>query len=215
MRKWAILGCMALLFASIARAQDAETRKHLLHELGGPFIVYRTNVQGELKLSGDQKQKLQAKQPNYVQDTMKVFEKLNNLTAEEREQEMQSYRQKSGEKLWAVLKETLKAEQLKRFQQLELQHEGPPALFRPEIVKELKITDEQRKQFMGVIQELQKKIEPMIKEAQSSGNGQEILPRVIKIRGDYDGKIEALLSDTQKKGWKKMRGKPFDVFIDN
>ncbi|MGB8900109.1 MAG: hypothetical protein WCC90_13120 [Methylocella sp.] len=63
-RKLAILGIMVLLFASIASARDAEDHKHLLHELGGPFIVYRNNVQVELKLSDDQKQRLQERLPS-------------------------------------------------------------------------------------------------------------------------------------------------------
>ncbi len=216
MRIVTVIGSVALLFAGAAWAQDAEIRKHLLHELGGPFIVSRTNVQEELKLSDNQKQKLRKKLSDYVQETMKVVEKIDSQTAEEREQRMQAHRQKSSEKLWPFLKEILKAEQFKRLQQLELQHEGPPALMgRPEIARELKVTDEQRKQFMGVIQDMQRKIAPMIKEAQSGGNPQAIFPKVVKIRKDYDGKIETLLSGAQKIRWKEMRGKPFDVFIDN
>lgn len=216
MRKLAFLGIMVMMFAHAASAQDAEGRKHLLHMLGGPYIVYRNNVQGELRLSDDQKQSLQEKLPATLQETTRVFENLQNLQAEERKKVMQSFRQKTSEKLWTFLKQTLTAEQLKRFQQLELQHEGPVALVdRPEIVKELQITNEERHQVMAIIQELQSTIEPLIKEAKSRGNPQEILPEVIKIRGDYDGKIEAILSDAQKKQWKEMRGKPFDVFNDN
>jgi hypothetical protein len=168
-------------------------------------------VSEELKLSDDQKQKMLEKFPDYVQQTMKVFEKLQDLQAEKREKEMQSHRQKSHESLAAFLKETLKAEQLKRLQQLELRQEGAFALGRPEIGKALKLTDEQRKQFMGVVQEMQKTIEPLIKEAQSGGHPQEIGPKVMKIRKDHEGKIEAILSDSQKKQWKEMLGNPFDL----
>ena len=58
---------------------------------------------------------------------------------------------------------------------------------------------------------MQKKIEPLIKEAQSGGNPEETRPKVIKIRQDHRGKIEAILSDEQKKQWKTMLGKPFDL----
>ena len=68
---------------------------------------------------------------------------------------------------------------------------------------------------MAIIQDLQSKIEPLTKDARSGGNPKEILPKVIKICEDYDGKIEAVLTDAQRKQWKEMRGKPFDVFIDN
>jgi len=57
---------------------------------------------------------------------------------------------------------------------------------------------------MAVVQELQKKIEPLIKEAQSGGNIQELRPKIMKIREEHVGRIEALLSDAQKKQWKEM-----------
>ncbi len=80
MKKRALFGGMALLFAGItftfagrARAQDAETRKHLLHELGSPFIISRDIVQEDLKLSDSEKQKLQEKLSGVVQEARKVF----------------------------------------------------------------------------------------------------------------------------------------------
>jgi hypothetical protein len=106
----------------------------------------------------------------------------------------------------------LKDDQGKRLRQLELQQEGPFALLHSEAIgKELKITDKQRKQFMAVVQEMQKKIEPLIKEAQSGGNPEEIRPKIMKVRREHEGRIEALLSDAQKKQWKEMLGKPLDL----
>jgi hypothetical protein len=64
---------------------------------------------------------------------------------------------------------------------------------------------------MGVVGEMHKRIEPLIKEAQSGGNPQEIRPKIMKIRQDQEGKIEAILSSEQKKQWKEMLGKPFDL----
>ena len=64
---------------------------------------------------------------------------------------------------------------------------------------------------MGVVQDMQKKIEPLIKEAQSGGNPEEIRPKVMKIRKEHEAKIEAILTDVQKKQWKEMLGKPLDL----
>lgn len=65
--------------------------------------------------------------------------------------------------------------------------------------------------FMAVVQDLQKKIEPLIKEAHSGGNPEEIRPKVIKIRKEHEGKIEAILTDAQKKQWKEMLGERFTL----
>jgi hypothetical protein len=190
-----------------------EARKHVVEALGGggAFLVFLDKVQEELKLSDNQREKLLEVVPEYAQETKKVFDKIADLKPQEGEKEMQSHRQKSHDKLAALLKETLKTKQLKRLQQLELQQQGSFGLGRPEIVKELKITVEQRKQFMGIVQEMQKKIEPLIKEAQSGGNPQEIRPKMMKIRRDHESKIEAILSYAQKRQWKEMLGNPFNL----
>jgi hypothetical protein len=189
-----------------------EARKHVVEALGGgSFLVFRDRVQEELKLSREQKEQLLERVRGYAHRTKKVFDKITDLKPEEREKELQAHRQKSHEQLMAFLEVALKAEQLERLQQLALQQQGPFALGRPEIVKKLKITVEQRKQLMGVVGEMQKKIEPLMKEAQSGGDPQEIWPKVMKIRKDHEGKLEAILSEGQKKQWKKMLGKPFDL----
>ncbi len=203
------------LVCTQAAAQDIpeEARKQLAQALGGSFVVFRDKVQEDLKLSKEQKEKLEQHLQERLPDAMKFFEKINDLKGEEREKELKAYRQKAQEKLAAVLKETIKEDQRKRLRQLELQQEGPFALLHGEgaIAKDLKITDDQRKQFMAVVQDMQKKIEPLIKEAQSGGNPQEIRPKVMKIRKEHEGKIEALLTDAQKKQWKEMLGKPLNL----
>jgi hypothetical protein len=92
-----------------------------------------------------------------------------------------------------------------------LQREGLFALGNAEVIKELEITDQQRQQFFEVVQEMQKKIEPLLKEAQKGGKPEEIRPKVMKIREEHMGRIGALLSDAQKKQWQEMLGKPLDL----
>ena len=107
-----------------------------------------------------------------------------------------------------MLKETLNEGQRTRLRQLELQREG---LRDGEIWKDLQVTDEQRKQFMALIQQAQKETLPLMEELQRTGNKSDIQPKVIKIRDDLEGKLEALLTDAQKTQWKEMLGKPMDL----
>lgn len=58
---------------------------------------------------------------------------------------------------------------------------------------------------------MQNKVEPLMKEAQSGGSPREIGPKIRKIRQEQVGRIEALLSDAQKRQWKRMLGKPLDL----
>jgi Spy/CpxP family protein refolding chaperone len=187
---------------------DEEARAHFLHELAGPFFVSRGKVQEDLKLSDDQRHKLWETMTGYVQETMQV----QKLHGAERKQAMQSLRQKSYKQLEVFLKGILTPEQLKRFAELKLQYDMPMTMLRPDIVKELNITDAQRQQFITLIQEMQKAVVPLIQASRSGGNPQEILAKVTKLRLDCQGKIEALLSDAQKTQWKQTTGTPLVIW---
>ncbi len=189
-----------------------DAARMIAQELGGPFIVFRDKVQKELKLADKQEQKLREKFPDYVQETMKVLENLQDAKPQEREKAMQEHRRKSEQKLSALLKDVLNTKQQMRLFQVQLQQAGAFALMgENEAFVKLKITDEQRKQIRAVVQEMYQKIEPLMKDAQAGRNRDEILPKVMKIRREHGGRIEALLSDAQKKQWKEMLGKPLDL----
>ncbi len=122
--------------AATAPAQHVpdEVRKHVVEAMGGgSFLVFRDRVQEKLNLVDNQKQNLLANFSEYAQETKKLFDRLRDLKPDEREQQMQSHRQKYHKKLAALLQETLLPEQLQRLQQLGLQHQGPAALGRPDI----------------------------------------------------------------------------------
>lgn len=193
-------------------AQDIpeEARRAIAHNLQGPFLVFRDAVQEDLKLTDEQKEKLDEELREQLPDVMQFFQSLEGVNGDEREQKLKAFRPKVQEKLTSVLKTTLKEDQSKRLHQLELQQEGAFALWHGdvEIGKDLKITDEQRKQFMAVVLDFQKQVGPLIKEARSGGNPEEIRPKLMKIRKEHEDKLEALLTDTQKKQWKEMLGAP-------
>ena len=208
-----------LVFVGLVGAQATaqnipeKVRKDLAENLHGSVVVFREKAQEDLKLTEEQKEKLEQHLQELVADAMQFFQKLEGVKGEEREKELKAYRPKVQEKLAPVLKETLKEDQHKRLRQLELQQDGAFALLHggAAIGKDLKITDKQRRQFMAVVQDLQKKIAPLIKEAESGGDPQEIRPKVLKIRKEHEGKIEVLLTDAQKKQWQEMLGKPLDL----
>src|SRR5438067_713337 len=149
------------LLPGAARAQE---HAHMLQMLGPRFVVFREKVQDELKLTVEQKSKLNARVFDIVQETQEFFMGLQDAKPEERQKKHGEYSQKANEKLEKLLKENLTEDQIKRLRQIGLQMEGLFAIGHPDVSKELKITDEQRKQFMDVVQSMQKKTEPLIKE---------------------------------------------------
>jgi hypothetical protein len=188
-----------------------DARRQITETLGPPFLVFRDKVQEELKLSHEQKGKLEKRLQGTVQNAMQFFQKLGDKKPEEREKELHSYVEKAQENLTAFLQGLLQEEQLKRLRQVMFQREGLFAQGNGEVMKELEITDQQRQQFFEVVQQMEKKIEPLLKKAQKGGKPEEIRPKVMKIREEHMGRIGALLSDAQKKQWQEMLGKPLDL----
>lgn len=187
-----------------------QAREQLVEALGPAFMIFQNKVQGDLKLSTAQKDKLRHRLSTTLQGTMQFFQTIQGLPADERERKHAAFRQKAQEELTAFLKQTLKPEHLKRLRQLELQREGPFALGQPEVAQQLQLTDHQKKQVMAVMQELHKAIQPLGRQAESGGDPEKIRPKVLKLRQDHAAKIEALLSESQKKQWQAMLGKRLD-----
>ena len=67
--------------------------------------------------------------------------------------------------------------------QLELQREG---LRDGETWELVHLKEDQRKQLMGLIMQPHQKIQPLLEEAQKTGNLKEVQGKVIKIRDDLE-----------------------------
>lgn len=206
----------ALLLAAIVmtlmpRAAPAQEHAQFLQGLGPRFVVFREKVQDEIKLSAEQKSEVNARAFDFVQETMAFFQGLQDAKPEDRPKKHGEYIQKVNEKLDVLLKKHLKDDQFQRLRQVGLQAEGLFAIGRTDVSKELKITAEQHKQFMEIVQSFQKQIEPLVKQMQAGGDAKEIKPKMQKLREEHNIEIKALLSEDQKAQWKGMTGKPFDL----
>ncbi len=192
-----------------AQVPDAN-RKELVEALGTPFIVFREKVLDELKVSDEQKEKLIQHMMDQIMETGPFLDSLPQ-SGQEREKKLNEHRRNAREKLAKHEKEVLQPGQLTRLRQVTLQQEGSFALGQDDVQKELKISQDQLKKFMAVVQELQKQVEPLFKQAQSGGNPAEIRPKIEKVRQDHAKKLEAVLTDDQKKQWKELLGLPFEL----
>jgi hypothetical protein len=207
----AVAAVLGSVFPRAVVAQvPEENRKQLVEALGAPFIVFREKVLDELKVSDDQRDKLMQLALEQIMQTGPFLESLTE-TGPEREKKLEEHRRMTREKLAKNLKEVLQSEQLNRLRKVTLQQEGSFALGRDDVRKELKITQEQLRQFMTISQDLQRQVEALVKQAQSGGNPEEIRPKIEQLRKDHGKKLEAVLTDAQKKQWKEQLGPPFEL----
>jgi hypothetical protein len=189
-----------LIFAHAAQDITEEVREKLAHNLGSSFLLFRTKVEAELNVTSKQKEKLDQQLRTLIPDAMQVLQKSKG--------EREKYNEKTHGEMAAVLKEILNDGQRTRLHQLELQKD---MLFGPDWnMKELQITDEQHKQFMVPIQETQQKTKALMEEIHKGASPEVIRPKAFQLRLDLEAKLEALLTDSQKKQWKEMLGKPVD-----
>src|SRR5207253_4718811 len=96
-------------------------RRQIAQTLWPPILMFRNKVQEELKLSDEQKKKLEKRLQDTVPGAMQFFQKLGDKKPEDREKEHRAYVEKAQEKLTAFLEGALKEEQLKRLRQVMLQ----------------------------------------------------------------------------------------------
>jgi hypothetical protein len=210
---WIALAVVALWGQSFQRAAAQvpdENRKQLVEALGAPFIVFRDKVLDELKVSDEQREKLMQLAMEQVMETGPFLDSLAE-SGPDREKKLEAHRKAAREKLAKNLKDVLQPDQLKRWRQVALQQEGGFALGQDEVRKELKITQEQMKKFMAVVQDLHKSVEALVKQVQSGGNPEEIRPKIEQVRKDHGKKLEAVLTDAQRRQWKEMLGPPFEL----
>jgi hypothetical protein len=192
-------------------AQSQEPAQMLQALLGPRFSVFRGKVQEELQLTGEQRFKLNGRIDETIREANEFFQGLQDAKPEDRQKKHADYAQKAEQKLETLLKESLNEDQLKRMRQIVLQMEGLFAIGHPEVFKELNITDEQRKKFMEVVQNLQKTVEPLMKEMQQGGDPQVFRSKMLTARLDHQDQIRAFLTDAQKQKWKDMTGKTFEL----
>jgi Spy/CpxP family protein refolding chaperone len=167
---------------------------------GGQAMLLRAEaVQKELKLTDDQKAKLE----DFFAGMMERFQELRDLDPEERREKIQEI-QKENDKTIAGI---LKPEQVKRLKEIGYQQAGAMALNDPEVIKALGITDEQRDQVRELNRNMMEEMRELIQPGQPPD--EEARNKMQELRKGVGEKMMKILTEEQKKKWKDMQGEPF------
>jgi Spy/CpxP family protein refolding chaperone len=176
-------------------------------QMGGPQAI-RMNmlsipkVQENLKLSDEQKGKIEAIVEKLRSERQSAFADFQNASDEERQKkfaELQEKAKTSGEEAGKVLSK----EQLERLDQIGLQALGANALADERVASELKLTDEQKAKLMGVRQEMFAKMQELGREAPQEKRAE--------LRKETNDKALAVLTDEQRTQFAKMQGEKIDL----
>jgi delta 1-pyrroline-5-carboxylate dehydrogenase len=181
---------------------------------GGPMgllaLLNNEKVQKELELVDDQKTKLTKLGEETRTAMMESFGALRDLSDEERGPKMQQLMKDNQEKTQKKLAEILMPNQLERIKQIQLQAEGAMALFNPDVVKALTVTDEQQKKLNTIRDELQTKMREA-RQGMQDLSQEERQAKMQKMRDEQNAKLLEVLTQEQRDKFEKMKGEKVDI----
>jgi len=167
---------------------------------GMGMLLGNTSVQEELKLTDAQKEKIK----EFSAKQREAQQGLRDLDQDERRTKMQELTKQAE----AFAKETLTPEQQKRIKQITLQTAGVGAFAMEDVVKELKITDEQKEKLKAINDQMRSDMRELF---QGGGDQQENMTKMRALNKEAFTKATEVLTADQKKQWTEMTGKPFEM----
>lgn len=174
---------------------------------GGLGLLMMPEVQKELNLSEQQLQQIQQLMTQQREQMQPLMQQMRNATPEQRQKLMEQVMQKWDEALGKVLQPSQKA----RLRELQLQAQGPSALARPDVAKELNLSEEQRKKIGDILAQYGQKQMQLWQQGRGPNvDRQALMQEVQQLRQQMDKELLAVLTAQQQEQWKKMHGKPFE-----
>lgn len=187
-------------------------------EMGGLMYLRSEQVQKELNLTEEQKDKLRALGEKLGEQMRERFSGMRDLSEQQRRerfQEMQKDAAKRAEETRKELAGILKPEQFKRLRQIELQQQGAAALMRPEVAENLGLTAEQKEKLEQIGRSSMEKIGSLFQEGRDRERSEEernqLREKGQQIRQEGEKEAMAVLTPEQKQKLRDMMGEPFEL----
>jgi hypothetical protein len=202
---------VVLLFTSEAHAQFGRGFRipPVVQDL---MLMSVEPVQKELGLSPDQAKAINTIATQMRSEAMEIISGLQDLTPQEREEELPAVMEMVTEKavdLQKQVDEILDDKQLARMGELSLQRRGVEALGDPKVIETLKLTDDQKKQLASIQDEAGAKQEEIIKEG-LGGDRNALREKIQALQKETGDKALAVLTTEQSEAFDKMKGAKFD-----
>ncbi|MCS6829270.1 MAG: hypothetical protein RMM08_06810 [Armatimonadota bacterium] len=176
--------------------------------MGGGFgLLMMPEVQKEIGLTEQQMQQIQQLMVQQREQMQTLMPQLRDATPEQRQQLMQQAMQKWDEAIGKILQPAQKT----RLRELRLQAEGTFALMRPDVAKELNLSEEQKKKIGSIMEQYRQKQMQLWQQGPApDADRQARFQQMQQLRQQMDKELLAVLTAQQQEQWKKMQGKPFE-----
>jgi Spy/CpxP family protein refolding chaperone len=218
--RWVAAVSVALMVVSAATAQPPQRGQRGGGGFGNrttpQFLLANEDVQKELKLTDEQKDKVKAFAPAQGQGGRGGA----GGGGRQRGQGGQGGGQNSEQAQAAekFVKESLTADQQKRFKQIRVQVMGVPAFADEDVQTALKFTDDQKTKIKTLVDDYNKDVRELMPQRGQGGGGgggnanfQEIAQKREALTKTYTEKAQAVLTADQKTAWKDYIGAEFKL----
>jgi hypothetical protein len=193
--KWVVVLVVPAIWTATAWPADPPVPEGTTVKL---LLLRQKSVQKELELGADVIQKI-------AQFTAAQSEAAQK-TADLGEAERKAVFEKLARQNEKFLSDTLTAKQSKRLDQIMMQFTALTQLTKPEMAKELNLSDEQVKKLKDMQTEARKALVELLQAPAGAGKNE----KFAKLREDTRTKILAVLTDEQKAKVREMVGPPFE-----
>ncbi len=175
-------------------------------------LIRNKSVQEEIKLTSEQKEKLEPKIKEMAEKQKELFSEFKGKFDKETGEKMQAKMKELSAPFVKFVDETLTSEQKTRIKQIRVQRLGMRAFTDEEIAKSLKLTEEQTTKIKAIAEENGKEARELRKEFKD--NFAEAQKKMAALTKEGLDKAVAVLDKSQQAEFEKMTGKPFEYKAD-
>ena len=193
--QWVVVLVVPAVWAATAWSAETPVPEGTTVKL---LLLRQKSVQKELELGADVIKKI----TEFTAAQSEAAQKTASLGEAERKKEFEKLAKENDK----FLTDTLAAKQSKRLDQITMQFTALTQLLKPEMVKELKLSDEQVKKFEEMQTEARKALVEVLQSPPGAGKNE----RFARLREETRTRILAVLTDEQKAKVREMAGPPFE-----
>jgi hypothetical protein len=191
--KWAVVLVVPAVWAATAWPAEPPVPEGTTIKL---LLLRQKSVQKELELGADVNQKIM----EFTAAQSEAARKTVGLGEAARKEEFVKLARQNDK----FLTDTLTPKQSKRLDQITMQFTALHQLTKPEIAKELNLSDEQVKKFKDMHTEARKELVGLLETKEGRQE------KFAKLREETRTRVLALLTDEQKAKVREMVGPPFE-----
>ncbi len=176
---------------------------------GGAAFLMAPNVQKDLKLTDEQVGKVQDVMREIREKHQDDFSAVRDASPEERRAKMVALNQTVSDEVKKAL--SFSAEQSKRYDQISLQAQGLAAFASPTVNEKLKLTEDQKSKIREIAEATRSAVGGAFNKDASQEERAAARNKMVARQKENMAKVQALLTDDQKKAWQELTGEPIEI----